>query len=65
MMIANKEILAEKREELVGVLTAISVVSKKLAGQLSMLEHRQSNVQKDTLSENGGGKGGESFGHQY
>ena len=31
--------LAEKREELAGVLTAISVVSKKLARQLAALDH--------------------------
>ena len=41
MMIANKENLIEKREELIGVLTAISVVSRRLAGQLSALERRR------------------------
>ena len=45
-MVVNKENLAkkrrelaEKREELAGVLTAISVVSKKLARQLAALEY--------------------------
>lgn len=32
---------SERNEELVGVLTAISVVSKRLAGRISALEQRR------------------------
>ena len=39
-MTKTKEDLAEKREELIGVLTAISAVSKRLARDLTALEHR-------------------------
>jgi len=39
-MVQNKEALAEKRGELVGVLTAISAVSKQLARDLTALERR-------------------------
>lgn len=30
----------ERNEELIGVLTAISIVSKRLAGRLTALEHQ-------------------------
>ena len=39
-MTQNKKALAEKREEIIGVLTAISAVSKQLARDLTTLEHR-------------------------
>lgn len=32
---------SERNEELVGVLTAISIVSKRLAGRISALEQRR------------------------
>jgi hypothetical protein len=32
----------ERNDELIGVLTAISIVSKRLAGKLAALEHRYS-----------------------
>ena len=37
---------AEKNAELVGVLTAISIVSKRLAGRLAALERKQTENQR-------------------
>jgi hypothetical protein len=41
----------EATEELVGVLTAISVVSKRLARKLTMLEQRSNGKERDATDE--------------
>jgi hypothetical protein len=41
----------EATEELVGVLTAISVVSKRLARKLSLLEQRSNGKERDATNE--------------
>jgi len=60
-MVVNKEILDEKRGELAGVLAAISVVSRKLAVQLSALERRQNISQGEKSPKYYFCKGGECF----
>jgi len=43
-------VTAERSEELVGVLTAISVISRRLAKKLTLLE-KQSNEKEGELSD--------------
>jgi len=47
-------VTAERSEELVGVLTAISVISRRLAKKLTILEKRSNEKEGETIDGSAG-----------